>query len=153
MNRVAMDAAAGAAGGLAGTVAMSVVMLAARQSGFLGEAPPRRITDRLLEGVGLGHLDRRAKDAIAVASHMAYGIGFGALFGLARRRLPERVPPAAAGALAGLAVWVASYEGWVPALGLMPPPERDRPGRPTSMVVAHLVYGAVAGAVAQRIGA
>lgn len=152
MKRMAMDAAAGAGGGLAGTAAMTAVMLAARQAGIMGEAPPRRITDRLLARAGLGHLDRREKDAAALAGHIAYGIGVGALLGLALRRLPAHVPPAVAGALAGLAVWVASYEGWVPALGLMPPPGRDRPGRPASMIAAHLVYGAVTAAVARRIG-
>ena len=40
-----------------------------------------------------------------------------------------------------------SYSGWLPALHLMPPPEQDRPGRQPSMVAAHVVYGAVLGAL------
>jgi hypothetical protein len=47
-----------------------------------------------------------------------------------------------------------SFPAWtrrrLPALGLMPPPRRDRPGRPTAMIVAHLVYGTVLGSLADR---
>ena len=50
-------------------------------------------------------------------------------------------------ALFGIAVWAVSYAGWVPKLGLMQPPSRDRPGRPTAMILAHLVYGATLGAL------
>jgi hypothetical protein len=43
-------------------------------------------------------------------------------------------------------VWLGSYAGWIPALDLLPPPDRDRRGRPPSMIVAHWVYGAALGA-------
>jgi hypothetical protein len=43
-----------------------------------------------------------------------------------------------------------SYEGWVPAAGIMPPAHRDRPSRSATMVVAHAVYGAVLGLWTRR---
>ena len=33
------------------------------------------------------------------------------------------------------------------SLGILPPPERDQPGRPATMLLAHWVYGATLGAV------
>ena len=58
-----------------------------------------------------------------------------------------RVPGWLVGAVYGLGVWAVSYKGWIPALGILPPPERDRPGRPVIMVAAHVVYGLVLGAL------
>jgi hypothetical protein len=34
-----------------------------------------------------------------------------------------------------------SYAGWIPTLGILPEPSRDRKDRVASMVTAHLVYG------------
>jgi hypothetical protein len=45
-----------------------------------------------------------------------------------------------------LGVWAASYAGWIPALGLLPPPGRDNPRRAWTTATAHVVYGAVLGA-------
>lgn len=56
-------------------------------------------------------------------------------------------PTVAAGMVFGAAVWFISYQGSVPALGIMAPPSRDRPGRPQAMLAAHLVHGAVLGAL------
>jgi hypothetical protein len=50
----------------------------------------------------------------------------------------------------GLVVWAASYAGWIPALGIMEPPGRDRPGRPTAMVVSHALFGLVLALVLRR---
>ena len=51
----------------------------------------------------------------------------------------------------GLSVWAVSYQGWVPALGILPKASEDRPARPAVMVAAHVVYGAVLGALEQRL--
>lgn len=44
--------------------------------------------------------------------------------------------------------WLVNYGGWIPVLGILPPPHRDRTDRQATMIVAHLVYGAVLGALA-----
>jgi len=41
----------------------------------------------------------------------------------------------------GALIWLISYKWWLPALGLMPLPERDKLTRPPTMVLAHMVYG------------
>jgi hypothetical protein len=58
------------------------------------------------------------------------------------------VPSAVAFALA---VWAVSYSGWIPALDIMRPPGKDRPGRPTAMIVSHLVFGVVLGLTLRRM--
>ena len=141
----------GFAGGLAATAAMSVVMLAAQKAGLTGRLPPSKITDAMLAHVGVRPLvPSPAKKALTVLNHFAFGGACGALFGLGQRLLTGRGAGSqaragahvSAGLAFGTAVWAVSYAGWVPALGIMPSPKNDRPGRPTSMVIAHWVYGA-----------
>ena len=140
-------AARGAAAGVVATGVMSLLMVAARRAGLMGRMPPEKITARLLRSAGLPH-GRRTQDAAATALHFGFGAGAGALFGATVRR--SRLPPVLAGSVFGAGVWLVSYMGWVPALGIMPPPQDDRPGRPQSMLLAHLVYGGVLGALSGR---
>ena len=141
----------GALAGLAGTVAMSAVMLAARKTGLLGKMPPERITEA---GLRVLHVktSERAENALATVAHLGYGVGVGALFSVATGTAKLPVPGPVAGALFGLLVWGVSYAGWIPALGIMPPPHRDRRQRQATMVVAHLVYGSTLGALSGRGG-
>jgi hypothetical protein len=43
-----------------------------------------------------------------------------------------------------------SYEAWVPMLGALPPLHRQRPRRRQPLLAAHVVYGAVLGAITGR---
>jgi len=52
----------------------------------------------------------------------------------------------------GLGVWAASYVGWIPALGLLPPPGKDNPRRAWTILTAHVVYGAILGATLAKWG-
>jgi hypothetical protein len=140
----------GALGGLIGTVAMSLPILAARRVGLMGEAPPRRIAGRLLSAVGVRRREEETEIAAATLLHLGFGTGAGALFGVLARyvRLPIAVPVRGVGYALG--VWFASYQGWIPALSLLPPASRDRPDRRVVLVAAHVVYGAVLGACMAR---
>ncbi len=62
-----------------------------------------------------------------------------------------RRPRVALGLAYGAAVWLVSYEGWVPKLTVQPPAHRDAPGRAATMAAAHLVYGGVLAAVLRRM--
>ena len=125
--------------GLVATGAMSVLMAAAKRAGALGESPPRRITRRLLAPLGRLRPDGAALNGAALGAHLAFGASLGALYGL----LPARAHSRAGGSLFGALAWTANYAGWLPKTGLMPPPSRDRPGRPATMVAAHLLFGRV----------
>lgn len=133
---------AGAGAGVVATATMSMVMLAAKRLGFMGEQPPRRMTDVALDAVGQGGAPRWLKDGLATANHFAFGAALGAGFALAHRRYPQPFGLLPRGLVVASLVWFVSYQGWIPALGLMPPARRDQPGRPATMIVAHWAYGA-----------
>jgi hypothetical protein len=135
------------AGGLA-TVAMSAVMKMAERLGLMGKQPPEEITESALAAADVEPANAPTK-ALAVVAHLGFGGLAGALYGCAQWVRPPRFP-VARGIGFGLLVWTVSYRGWVPALRIMPPPERDRPGRPESMVAAHVVYGAALGRILGR---
>jgi uncharacterized membrane protein YagU involved in acid resistance len=46
------------------------------------------------------------------------------------------------GAAAGLAVWLASYMGWIPAVHILEPATRHPARRNALMIAVHLVWGA-----------
>ncbi len=141
----------GALGGTLGTVTMSVVMLAAQKLGYMGGQPPELITAAALEASGADGRDRKSRDVLATLVHFAFGIGTGSVFALLHRRLRLPIGAIPHGMVFATLVWVVSYKGWVPALRIMPPPEKDRPGRPIAMLIAHWVYGLTVGAfVSQR---
>lgn len=140
----------GGAAGAAATVVMSVVMAAGHRLGLLGEPPPRVIARAAMDAAGTDEDSPGAVDTAATLAHLGFGVGAGAVYGALRPALPAAVPGPVAGAAFALAVWAVSYSGWVPALGILPPPSEDRPGRQPTMVLAHLVFGAALGAAVDR---
>jgi len=154
----ARTGAAGAAGGAAATLAMSGAMLLAGRLGLMGEYPPEKITRRGLRKSGLGPLTAEQLDGpLGAALHLTFGALLGIGFAetaprvvrAVRERLPARPAPSILLPVAGLAfgsgVWLVSYWGWLPSLGILPPPDQDRPGRQLSMLAAHWVFGATLG--------
>jgi hypothetical protein len=139
------EVASGALHGALATGAMSAWLLAARKLGLTGRLPPEKITTTILGRAGMRPLGRE-RHVVATLAHFAYGLGLGGVFGLVpRRHLRSRAAAASAGTLFGLGVWAASYAGWIPALAIMPRPRRDRPGRQASMILGHVLFGAVLG--------
>ncbi len=137
-------------GGAAGTAVFTGWMLAAQELGLLGELPPRKITRKALDAVTDAPKSKAAIDVATAVAHFGYGLGTGALFGLLFRSTRRLGAAPVQGALFGAAVWAASYMGWIPAVGIMPPPQRDRPDRPVVMFLGHLVFGGILGAVVGR---
>ena len=137
------------AGGVA-TGVMSGVMFGAKRTGLMAEMPPELMTGRFLDRIGWRRRDKVTQDALASLAHIGFGAVAGSVYSALRRGLRLPGHPVLAGALFGACVWFVSYQGWVPALGIMPPPQRDRPGRPQTMFVAHLVYGATLGLLVGR---
>lgn len=125
----------GAAAGVVAAAAMTALMVTAERIGMMRGQPPRKIVDRVAPPAG-----RRTRDVAALASHLAYGAAAGTVFAGAT---DERHDVTVLGLGFGLALWAAGYEGWVPAMGVLPPAHRDRRGRVGTMVAAHLLFGAV----------
>lgn len=135
--------ASGALSGLTGTVAMSTVLAAADAAGAMDRQPPRKIIQKFLPV-----LPPRIKDAAAVSAHFAYGTASGAVYAMLAG---SGRPNAVTGTVYGALVWLAGYEGWLPAFGVQPPAHRDKPGRAWTMLAAHLVYGMVLGWTERRV--
>lgn len=142
-------AAQGAAAGAIATLAMSAVMLAAGAIGLMGTQPPHAIVRRIGGLPSRLPWRRDRTRAIASLAHVGFGAACGTGFAVARRATPATNAPGT-GVLYALAIWATAYLGWVPALGILPRADRDRPGRPAAMIVAHVVYGLVLGALTRR---
>ncbi|HMJ51409.1 MAG TPA: FAD-dependent oxidoreductase [Polyangiaceae bacterium] len=143
--------ALGAVGGAVATLAMSAAMLVEKKLGLLGEPPPKKIVRALRRRGGILGTSREAENAATLLAHWGFGIASGALFGLLHGGRRGTARSSLLGASYGAAVWAVNYSGWIPALGIMRAPHRDRPLRPTSMVLAHLVFGSVLGAFVERL--
>jgi hypothetical protein len=139
-----------AIGGGVGTLFMSGFMLACGALGLMGEQPPKKVTRRAFAAIVGNSPSERTSNVLASFAHVAFGMGAGALFGLFPWRGQARSLSALQGILFGVGVWAASYRGWIPMLGILPPPEHDRPGRPVAMIAAHIIWGAALGTVAHK---
>jgi uncharacterized membrane protein YagU involved in acid resistance len=140
---------AAVAAGAVATAAMSVFMKVWQSVSPLEQArpiPPRSVTKGITETVGIWQrLPPAARTALTWASHFGYGTTMAVVYAESGGR--ASVPPAASGSVFGLGVWAASYAGWLPALGILPPP-KDKPRERNAMLVgAHLVWGSVLGLV------
>jgi hypothetical protein len=135
----------GAAAGAVATAAMSALMLAAGRTGRMGRQPPEAIVRRA-GAVTAGEPRGRLAEGLAVVAHLAFGVGTGAAYAL----LPRSRRPVLRGLAVGELVYAVSYAGWVPALGALPQPHRDRTTRQVVMVAAHAVYGTVLGVLDDR---
>ena len=145
MNRILL----GALAGLAATAPMTLAMKLMHEQLPREEQyplPPRQVTEGVAEKAGVNeHLDEKGREAATWASHFAYGAACGALYGaLSGEAMDER--PLLAGAGFGVAVWAASYLGWLPAAGILSPATEHPARRNALMIAAHLVWGATAAA-------
>lgn len=139
----------GAVAGLAGTVVMTIPIAASRRLGLLSTPPPIEISANVAEHTPLPTAEHPLFPALSIASHLGYGSASGVLFVVLRRYLPGQW--GVAGLVFGLALWVVSYVGLVPALRLYPWPVDDSRSRLSVMVVAHAVFGVTVAAVNRRL--
>jgi hypothetical protein len=140
--------AKGALAGLIATVPMTLFMLACHRNLPPAQRyplPPSLIAKRSFGGIALpGKPAPMPNLAATLASHFGFGAATGALFAAAPASL-QREYPVGTGIAYGLCVWAASYLGWVPVLGLMPPATRQPTARNAMMIAAHVVWGATLG--------
>src|SRR5688572_29814810 len=137
----------GAAAGFFATVPMSVSMLIGWRllPGWEKyHLPPRLITERISKKAGIeNHLDEKEMVGLTVLSHFGYGAISGALYALFEQRL--RMHSALKGAVTGVAIWLGSYLGWLPAMDILPPATRHPWRRNLLMILAHVIWGITLG--------
>jgi hypothetical protein len=136
----------GAVSGLVATIPMTVAMILIQRLLPWTDRltlEPRRISDDMLDRSGVEpHLPEQAQKQVSLVAHFGYGAATGVAYGIADDYLP--VPRGLRGPIYGLLVWAASYAGWLPAIGMLPPPHRRPLGRNLLLIVAHLVWGVAA---------
>ena len=123
----------GAIAGFVATMAMTAAMRRLRRQLPAKERyplTPREITDSVLDPSPAIAPD------LTLAAHFAYGAGCGALIAAADPRIGR-----IGGALAGGAVWLSSYMGWIPALGVLKPATAHPLRRNAVMLAAHFAWG------------
>jgi uncharacterized membrane protein YagU involved in acid resistance len=145
MRHSILRAARGAGAGLIATIPMSAVMFAAQRLGPVDELDPEIITETGLEAARV-EASESTQNLLSTLAHLGFGAGVGAVYGLLSPRL--RRAPLLTGPLYGLAVCGASYQGWIPAMGIAPPLSRRGPARRWMQILSHLVYGTVLGRLA-----
>src|SRR3954463_846418 len=129
----------GAIAGFVGTMTMTMAMrrlhrrLPAKERYPL---TPREIVDSGAKQVGAALPSEAAKDVTA-AAHFAYGAVTGAMLAAMN---PD--PKKRTGALFGVAVWLGSYLGWIPAGGNLKPATQHPPRRHPLEIGVPLVWGA-----------
>jgi uncharacterized membrane protein YagU involved in acid resistance len=129
----------GGIAGIVGTMAMTAAMR--RLHRRLPDAERYPLTPREIVDSGSKQLDVPLGEAVAkdvtTAAHFAYGAACGALLAAMN---PD--PKKRTGAAAGVAIWVGSYMGWIPAVGNLKPATAHPPRRNLLMIAVHLVWGA-----------
>ena len=142
----------GAIAGSIATIPMTLVMtilfrkLPPRQQYPL---PPRLITDEMAERTGVRPIFRESTlTRVALISHFGYGAATGAVFPYLERR---RYCPMLVGPGYGLAVWTASYLGWIPALRILSSAVHHARERNKLMLIAHVVWGAALASISQLL--
>jgi hypothetical protein len=153
------SALAGALGGIAGGTAMTVMMTQVGPrllpNDVLPDTPaPQKVVEWAERQAGEPEaLHGKPKTAAALGAHLAYSATTGAAYGLARSAVPglARMPAPVAGVGFGLLVWAASFEGLLPALGVMPPTTAHPPKRWPAPLMGHSIFGAVTALLTARL--
>ena len=103
------------------------------------EICPGRVVGSIAPGV-----DGASATNSTLVAHFAYG----ALSGAALAAIQPK-PSVTKGIIGGVSIWLGSYLGWIPALGILKPASRHPGDRNRLMILAHVVWGS-AYAVTQR---
>jgi hypothetical protein len=142
----------GALGGLSATGPMTVVMILLHRllpASDRYSLPPREITAHLAEKVGRRRLDPDTRAALTLVNHFGYGAMAATVYSLVQ----EGIPAAALikGPLFGAIVWLVSYLGLLPAVGILQPATEHPPSRNLLMIGVHLVWGLVVGVFVETL--
>ena len=138
----------GGIAGFVGTMAMTAAMRRLHRRLPAEERyplTPREIVDSGSEQIGLPIVGEAAKD-VTTAAHFAYGAAMGAMIAAMN---PD--PKKRTGAVAGAAVWLASYMGWIPAVGTLEPATKHPARRNLLMIGVHLIWGAATAAALREL--
>ena len=137
----------GALGGMSATGPMTIAMiwlhriLPTRERYSL---PPREIIVHLAEKAGVQKkLDREARAALTLINHFGFGAVAATIYSLLEARIPGKA--LVKGPIFGALVWLVSYFGLLPAVGILELPTKQPFSRNALMLAVHLIWGLVVG--------
>ena len=143
----------GALGGLSATGPMTIGMVLLHRllpTRHRYSLPPREITVHLAEKAGVHKkLDPDARAALTLINHFGYGATAAAIYSLAETKIPAGA--LVKGPIFGAAVWLVSYFGLLPAVGILKPATKQPFSRNALMLVVHLVWGLVVGVFVETL--
>ncbi len=143
----------GAIAGFAGTLPMTLFMLITQRflpKGQRYDLPPEIITKDITERVHIKqHMNKAQILAATTTAHFGYGAGMGMLYGILARRLPFN--SALKGILFSIIIWAVSYQVVLPVIGFKESAQGETRQRNLLMIVAHIVWGASTGIVADSL--
>jgi uncharacterized membrane protein YagU involved in acid resistance len=112
--------------------------------------PPREITMKLARKTGVAEkMSTETRSAATMLAHFAYGGATGAIYGAVSDEIPA--PGLYKGVAFGLVVWTASYLGLLPGTGVLKIATEHPARRNLLMIGAHVVFGAVTGALTELL--
>jgi hypothetical protein len=126
----------GAGAGLAGTMAIQTAMKTQQKLVPAATAPVRQDPAEFM--LSRIPMPDKMRPLALKATHLGYGMTFGALYAALRRR-PRNVM--LEGALLGVATWAVGYLGWLPATRLTPKPQHQSKPQLAGPIATHVVYG------------
>jgi len=101
--------------------------------GFMVEQAEELLPEKTREQV-----PATAETVAAKSLALGYGLAAGAIYGAIR---PHPGNLLVDGTVLGLGVWAVGYLGWLPALGLMPPVQRQEAEQVAGPIVQHVIFG------------
>jgi uncharacterized membrane protein YagU involved in acid resistance len=157
MNRTVKDGLFGLVGGIAGTVVIGQVMsaLARLESDrdkkkvqrLVPEPPTEKLARKISENVFGIELSRQRKSTLGQVVQWSYGIFWGGVYGVLRRRVPAA--SWGAGLPFGVAFGLMGPAVLLPAMGLTPPATKFPASEHIRGLVSHYAYAATAEGVCE----
>jgi uncharacterized membrane protein YagU involved in acid resistance len=137
----------GALGGLSATGPMTIVMIFLHRilpAWHKYSLPPREITIHLAEKIGVHRkLNPDARAALTLVNHFGFGTMAATIYALVEGWIP--ITGVAKGPIFGAIVWLVSYLGLLPAVGILEPATKHPSSRNLLMIAVHLIWGLVVG--------
>jgi hypothetical protein len=133
----------GALGGISATGPMTIAMVWLHRclpAAHRYSLPPREITVHLAKAIRVHRqLGPDARAMLTLINHFGYGAMVATLYALAESRVGVGV--LVKGPIFGAIVWLISYLGFLPAVGILEPATKHPPSRNALMLVVHLIWG------------
>ncbi len=136
-----LESLVGAVAGSLGTVPMTLFMLAAHRllPGWQKYAlPPEKLTQEVTERANI-ELDKPQLLGASLVAHLGYGASMGSLYNMFARKV--ELSAVVKGVVFGVAVWAASYLGWLPAANFSEAASEEPTKRNVLMIGAHIIWG------------